>query len=431
LNRSVLIVGTTPDYVAKLYERYSKSLLFLTDARFQENPLLKKLPPSSLIFASLERSEEASRKAYEFLRTRSTTLDGIACFDCDSLLLASRLGSELGLRFPPWEAIARCRSKFETKKTWTGRGVASPIASIASSLTETLSFFKSHGENMVLKPVAGSGSELLFYCKDEPDVRKAVTILEEELPKRRGNPLFRPFPNPAGDSLIDPCGCWVAEEFISGPEFSCDFVLQDEEVFFIRETGKIKATDKPFGSVLAYTFPPRYPAGFQKRTLKEVLKKATNSLGFDWGYFMVDYILHQGAPILIEMTPRPGGDSIPELVSAATSLDTLALYLDFVQGDFKEPKELSLPPESFASLNFFAPMEGKIQVLDGGKVRACPHVRKLFFKKQAGDRVILPPKDYDNRLLGYCIIEAKPGLDLVEETRRLQQMLELRMEENA
>jgi len=165
--------------------------------------------------------------------------------------------------------------------------------------------------------------------------------------------------------------------------------------------------------------------------LKEVLKKATNSLGFDWGYFMVDYILHDGTPILIEMTPRPGGDSIPELVGAATGVDTLALYLDFVQGDSKEPKELSIPAESFASLNFFAPREGRIQVLDGGKVQASPHVRKLFFKKQVGDRVILPPKDYDNRLLGYCIIEAKPGLDLVEETRRLDQMLEVRIAENA
>ena len=431
MSRSVLIVGTTPDYVVKLYERYSKSLLFLTDRRFQEDPLLKKFPPSSIIYAPLEKSEEACRKTHEFLGTGRVPPGGVACFDCDSLLLASRLGSELGLRFPPWEPIARCRSKFETKKTWTGHGVASPIASIASSLPETVAFFRSHGENVVLKPIAGSGSELLFHCKDEADVRKAVTVLEEELPKRRGNPLFRPFPDPSGDSVIDPCGCWVAEEFISGPEFSCDFVLQDEEVFFIRETGKIKAGDKPFGSVLAYTFPPRYPVGFQKRILKEVLKKATNSLGFDWGYFMVDYILHQGTPVLIEMTPRPGGDSIPELVSAATGLDTLALYLDFVQGRFQEPKELPLPPESFASLNFFAPREGRIEVLDGAKVQACPHVKKLLFKKKTGDRVILPPKDYDNRLLGYCILEVKPGLDLVAETRRLEELLEVRMEENA
>ena len=427
MSRSVFIVGTTPDYVVKLYERYSKSLLFLTDIRFQGDLLLKKLPPSSLVFASLEKPEEACWRTNEFLKTRLTPLDGIACFDCDSLLLASRLGSELGLRFPAWEAIARCRSKFESKKLWTDRGVASPIACITSSLPETIDFFKSHRENMVLKPLAGSGSELLFHCQDESDVIKAVTILEEELPKRKGSPLFRRFPNPAGDSLVDPCSCWVAEEFISGPEFSCDFVLQDEEVFFIRETGKIKATDKPFGSVLAYIFPPRYPVGFQKRILKEVLKKATTSLGFDWGYFMVDYILHEGTPILIEITPRPGGDSIPELVGAATGLDTLSLYLDFVQGDFKEPKELSLHPESFASLNFFAPMEGKIQVLDGREASECPHVKKIFFKKQAGDRVILPPKDYDSRLLGYCIIEAKSGLDLIEETRRLQQMITLRM----
>ncbi len=431
MSRPALIVGTTPDYVVKLYERYSNPLLFLTDIRFQEDASLKGIPPTSLFFASLENPDDACLRTHGFIKTGLKTPNGIACFDCDSLLLASRLGSELGLRFPTWEAIARCRSKFETKKTWTGSGVASPIASIASSLPETIAFFRNHGENMVLKPLAGSGSELLFHCKDEPDVSKAVTVLEEELPKRKANPLFRPFPNPAGDSLIDPCSCWVAEEFISGPEFSCDFVLQEGEVFFIRETGKIKATDKPFGSVLAYTVPPRYPVGFQKRVLKEVLKKATNSLGFDWGYFMVDYILHQGTPILIEMTPRPGGDSIPELVRAATGLDTLAFYLDFVQGDFKEPEEVSLPPESFASLNFFAPREGTIEVLDGGKVRDCPHVKKLFFKKKTGERVILPPKDYDNRLLGYCIIEAKPGLDLLVETPRLQQLLEVRIAENA
>jgi len=116
---------------------------------------------------------------------------------------------------------------------------------------------------------------------------------------------------------------------------------------------------------------------------------------------------------------------------AVSGLDSLALYLDFVQDDFKEPKGLSLPPESFASLNFFAPMEGKIQVLDGRKVQASPHARKLFFKKQVGDRVILPPKDYDNRLLGYCIIEVTPGLDLVAETQRLQELLEVRIEQHA
>jgi len=431
LSGSVLIVGTTPDYVAKLYKRYSKSLLFLIDRRFRGDPFLSHLPPSSLIFAPLQEAEAACRMTHDVLRAGRATPEGIACFDCDSLLLASRLGSELGLRFPPWEAIARSRSKFDTKKIWPAHGVASPFASIASSLMETLGFFNTHGRNIVLKPVSGSGSELLFHCTSEPALTQAVKTLEEELPKRSRNPLFRPFPNPAGGAPVDPCRCWVAEDFISGPEFSCDFVLHDERISLIRETGKIKATGKPFGSVLAYTFPPRYPSGFQKRILKEALKKATSSLGFDWGFFMVDFIVNQGTPILIELTPRPGGDSIPELVRAATGLDTLALYLDFVQGRFRKPEDLTLAPESFASLNFFAPREGRLETLDGARVRALPHVKKLFFKKKAGDRVILPPKDYDNRLLGCCIIEAKPGLDLVLETRQIERMLEVRIEENA
>jgi hypothetical protein len=146
---------------------------------------------------------------------------------------------------------------------------------------------------------------------------------------------------------------------------------------------------------------------------------------------MVDYILKDETPLFIEMTPRPGGDSIPELVSAATGLDTLGLYLDFVRGRFKAPEKPTLPPESFASLNFYAPKEGTVQALDGSKVAAHGHVKTLFFKKQKGDRVILPPRDYDNRLLGYCIIEAKPGLDLIAETKRLQHLLDVRIEENA
>ena len=270
--------------------------------------------------------------------------------------------------------------------------MASPIASIASSLPETIGFFRSHGGNMVLKPLAGSGSELLFHCRDESDVTKAVTILEEELPKRRENPLFRPFPNPAGDSLIDPCSCWVAEEFISGPEFSCDFVLQDGEVFFIRETGKIKAKDKPFGSVLAYTFPPRYPAGFQKQVLKEVLKKATNSLGFDWGYFMVDYILHQGTPILIEMTPRPGGDSIPELVRAATGLDTLALYLDFVQGHFKETEEPLPSSGVLCESQFLRPYGRKDRGSRRQEGDSLPACEKAFLQETGRGQSDPPPK---------------------------------------
>jgi biotin carboxylase len=421
---AVFVVGTTPDYIAKLYSEHPGSLVFLADYRFKGSPFLDDVPPSALLFISTGDLEEAYQKTCLFLQSGRIRLKGMACFDCESLLLASQLASRLRLRFPSSQAIARSRNKFESRRAWAGAGIASAAAILASDLDQTLHFFRVHGEDIVLKPVSGSGSELLFHCKGEDEVRRAVAVMEEELPGRRTNPLFQPFSDPLQASCIDPCREWVVEEFIPGQEFSCDFVYQDGKIRFIRETGKVKAVDRPFGSVLAYTFPPRYPPQFRRETMEKVLMKAAGALGFDWGYFMVDYIVQDGLPVLIEMTPRPGGDSIPDLVTIGAGWNVLDIYLDFVCGKLEHfPKDPSLAPESFASINLFAPKEGVIFHLDGSRITSLPHVKELFFKKNVGDRIVLPPKDYDNRLLGYCIVTLQPQADILSECHRLEQHL--------
>lgn len=420
----MVVVGTTPDYIAKLHREHPGQLIFLVDCRFKGNPFLDGVPPTALLFTSLGDLEETYRKTLLFLESTGIPLKGMACFDCDSLLLASRLASRLKLRFPPWQAIVRSRDKFESRKAWSAAGIASPAAILASDLDHTLHFFRTQGEDIVLKPVSGSGSELLFHCKSEDEVKRSVAVMEEQLPRRQTNPLFQPFPHPLQQSCIDPCRGWVVEEFIPGQEFSCDFEFQDGQIKFIRETGKVRALDRPFGSVLAYTFPPRYPSGFRKETLQKVLIKAVGALGFDWGYFMVDYIVRSGIPMLIEMTPRPGGDSIPDLVRVGAGPNVLDIYLDFVCGKFEPfPKEASLAPESFASINLFAPKEGRIFHLDGSRITSLPHVKGLFFKKNVGDRIVLPPKDYDNRLLGYCIVALERQPDILSECHKLEELL--------
>jgi hypothetical protein len=139
---------------------------------------------------------------------------------------------------------------------------------------------------------------------------------------------------------------------------------------------------------------------------------------------MVDYIVRDGLPMLIEMTPRPGGDSIPDLVRIGAGRNVLDIYLDFVCGKLEcFPKDASLVPESFASINLFAPKEGVIFHLDGSRITSLPHVKGLFFKKKIGDRIVLPPKDYDNRLLGYCIVALEPQCDIPSECLRIEEHL--------
>lgn len=420
----VLVVGTTPDYVLKINRKYPEDSLFIIDSCFKGDPLLRTIEKSTLLFASFENFEETLQSVCRYLFVKKLSPRGVACFDCESLITASKLALHLRLPFPAPETVARTRNKFESRRIWKDAGLPTPRAALTSELEKTLEFFRYVRKDIVLKPVSGSGSELLFHCKDEEEIVKSVRVMKEELPKRRLKPLFKKISANSGSRPIDPCSSWIVEEFISGSEFSCDFILQDGQTVILRETGKVKAPEQTFGSILAYTFPPLYPEGFVLRDLHNVLKDASTSLGFTWGYFMADFIITGGGkPVIIELTPRPGGDSIPTLVEIATGNDLLGIYLDIISGKPHPLETTEMPPESFASINLYAPGEGLITRLDPSLILSFPWVKAVFLKKEEGDRIILPPDDYDSRLLGHCIISSESGSNLLSIYHQLNKSL--------
>jgi biotin carboxylase len=422
-----VVVGTTPDYVARIHGGYRGPVLFLLDNRFMGHPLLKTVSEEALIFVQLEDIDETLRALRHCLSRRKMEPQGIACYDCESLVLASSLAEELGKPFPPIDAVIHARNKFESRRRWKEAGLKTPLAAMVSGLKETLEFFDQVSTDIVLKPISGSGSELVFHCENKEDVAHSVHLMEEQLPKRRRNELFREFPA-SGTGKVDPCASWIVEEFIPGPEFSCDCFLQDDRLTILRETGKVKASDQTFGTVLAYTLPPSYPTGFSPDTLREEVKRAAIALGAAWGHFMVDFIVREGEAVIIEMTPRPGGDSIPELLEAATGQNMLGLHLDIVSGRTREFITPRSPREFFASIHLYAPRAGTITGIDPSAILRIPWVRSFHPKKGPGDRVTLPPEDYDNRVLGFCIITPEPDWDLVSVGRDLQSRLGLSME---
>jgi len=423
-NDPVLVVGTTPDYVVKIYNSYQKPVLFVMDTRFAEDPLLhNKVDKSILVFSPLDNFKMTVSSISEHLNGSSTRPRGMACFDCESLLLTSRLAEYFQKPFPSTTAIARARNKFESRRLWTESGIKTPQAVIASNLKQTLSFFQKIKRPIILKPLSGSGSELVFKCQDDREITKAVRILRKQLLKRRANPFFTDIRFESG---VDPCQTWIAEEFITGPEYSCDFILNQGKVSLVRETGKIKAANQTFGSVLAYTCPPLYPNGFSYENLYETLEKAARALGFSRGYFMTDFIVKNGRVFIIEMTPRPGGDSIPDLIKTASGYDILGGYLEFMcENITTERPFLPLEIKTYAGINFYADRAGIISQLNYSQLMADPKVKNVIFKKQPGDRVVLPPDNYDDRLLGYCIISLNSSRLHHSQYRSLQRRLKV------
>ena len=140
---------------------------------------------------------------------------------------------------------------------------------------------------------------------------------------------------------------------------------------------------------------------------------------------MVDFIIQDGRPVILEMTPRPGGDSIPDLIKMATGADLIGIHLDVMSGNRGAPRKMDMPPESFASINFYTPREGIIKIIDPSRILDIPWVRGVVLKKNVGDTVSLPPHDYDNRLLGYCIVSVKEKWNLIAVSEYLQNLLRI------
>jgi hypothetical protein len=142
---------------------------------------------------------------------------------------------------------------------------------------------------------------------------------------------------------------------------------------------------------------------------------------------MVDFVIRDDYPFILEMTPRPGGDSIPDLVEVATGVDLLTFHTDISSNHYSAPRDIPVPSEPFASINLFARNEGVITGMDVSRIHALPNVRSVRLKKNVGDKVFLPPADYDNRIIGHCIVRLDPQMDLLSTYHHLHELLQVNM----
>jgi hypothetical protein len=208
----------------------------------------------------------------------------------------------------------------------------------------------------------------------------------------------------------------LAEKFITGPEYSGDFIIENNAVNIIRMTRKIKQADQLFGTVSGYALITGLPLRVDMKEFENCLLNGANALGIQKGICMVDFILDDCHPVLIEITPRPGGDCIPFLLKEAGKIDIIKLALDMAeQKPLKLKKSLSYKP--LIGIRIHAQKAGKLLGFDTRGLDGEKRIRKIHFTRKPGHIITLPPADYDSWLLGHIIIE--PGNTAYPETQCL------------
>ena len=299
----VLVVGTTSDYIDWLQRVGEGRVLFLTDPLIRQKAKEPAPAPKDEILCDLTDVALIRTALMDHLYQWHISLAGITCFDCESLGLTAFLAEDLDLPFPSVESVRICRDKYTMSSRWQKRSVRTPRFTLARSPYDAADFRGKIGRPCVLKPVSGSGSELVFYCDTESGCQRMAQILLRGIQDRKENRLY--------STATD---CFLIEEFVDGIEYSCDFILQKKEVEILRFTRKIRAKDAPFGTTMGYILTTCEAEGFERKRLQNLLGKAAQAVGLTRAICMTDFLLSGDEVIFLELTPRPGGDCIPYLV---------------------------------------------------------------------------------------------------------------------
>jgi biotin carboxylase len=412
----VLVVGTTSDYIEWLRKVGEERVLFLTDPVVRQNAKEPAPAAKEEILCDLNDVSLIRTAIRDHLYQWHISLAGITCFDCESLGLAAFLAEDLDLPFPTVESVRICRDKYTMSSRWQKRSVRTPQFKLARSSYDAADFRGKIGRPCVLKPVSGSGSELVFYCDTETGCQRTAQILLRGIQDRKENRLY--------SSATD---CFLIEEFIEGVEYSCDFLLQKKEVEILRFTRKVRAKDTPFGTTMAYVLTTCEAEGFDKKQLEILLAKAAQAVGLTRAICMTDFLWSKNEVVFLELTPRPGGDCIPFLLRFATGVDMLKLALDFAE---KRPLDLPELPESLpcVGLRLHADTSGVIKRMSSELLEKDQRVKKIHLIRDVGHFVTLPPDDYESWYIGHVIFTPAAGKNIEEQCRELRQLLSLEIE---
>jgi biotin carboxylase len=422
----VLVVGTTGDYIDLLCRRCPGRAVWLTDASVRAHAAYPKPDDAAEVLCDLTRPDEALTAVEDHLARWQRELTGIACYDCESMPLAAFLARSLSLSYPSPAAVAACRSKLVSKQLWRRAGLPCPEAACVESREQARGFLRRLGRPVVLKPLTGSGSELTFLCADEQACARAFELMETRLAAHDDVRMYASYAGSEGQT--DPRRVFGIEEFVEGPEFSCDFLLDGDHVEIIRFARKIPADGQTFGTTLAYVVPGELPPEFDLAAFRRRLLTAAHALGLERALCMLDFIVRDGQALMIEMAPRPGGDCLPFLLQRSAGFDILGAELDVAEG-----RPVTVPAseqwQRLVGLRLFATRAGVIGQIDTAAIAADPRVCECSLKQGPGDTIVLPPDDYDSRVLGHVLFAPTSPGGLEAECLELFAKLTVEMDE--
>jgi hypothetical protein len=273
--------------------------------------------------------------------TRGQTIDRISCLWEPGVILAGALRDALGVPGQTREQAVRFRDKQAMKEAVVAAGVRAPYSHRARTVTEVWEGAEQVGYPLIIKPIAGAGSQDTYRCNEPSELTAALARLGhiEEV---------------------------SVEEFIEADEYTFDTICIDGEIryfhigFYRPRPLIARSVEWISPQTLSYRAvdDPRLAGG---RAMGEaVLRALDRGTGFS---HMEWYLKADGEAVFGEIAARPPGAHTVDLMNFQSDID---LFVGWAEAELKGTFSLEFERKyNCANITKRAQGQGRIRAIEG------------------------------------------------------------------
>jgi biotin carboxylase len=291
----------------------------------------------------------------------------------------------LGLGRTPVDGLARARNKYATRRVLGAAGLATPPYALISSADQASAIARTVGLPLIIKPVNGSGSNLVRRVDTVAELEAAYRTLAVHVPKAMGGMYATPIMDPDGEP-IDASRSFLVEGLLRGCEYSADVVIRDGKVERVLLLDKFLVDEGFFER--GFTWPPLNVSEDRQELMWRVVEEALTALGVDNTVAHVEVLDDVTAgPTIVEVNAgRPGGQIIGLLAAVATGVDLRDEHLALLVGAPARPRRAPTLPPPLATLTIFNESSGRLIAVHGlSELAEHPEVFTVVTAYQPGD----------------------------------------------
>lgn len=301
--------------------------------------------------------------------THSGGVDAVLSAGEHHVDIAAAVATRLGVRGLGRDAGRIARNKRLAAECFSAAGIRIPRFLAVRSAEDVAGAEAVVGYPLVVKPVDGTASTGVRYCRSVDEAREQVAALLGRGRHPRGRPYVQEV---------------LLTEYVPGAEVSVETLTAAGVTEVLGITAK-RVGPLPYFVEIGHTFPAPLPPE-QEAACAALARSALRALGLNRGAAHIEMRLTGEGPTLLEVNARPAGDHITTLIRLAAGLDPLREWVRLHLDDHA-PRPWGRTGRA-ASIRYFTPPAGLVTEVGGpSSVAGLPWVHEVNLRVRPGDRV--------------------------------------------